>query len=132
MGFLPDDIMKEKRRGDKLKCSRCKRKGATIGCCKASCKKSYHLPCAIKSKCSFEFIDTFRTFCNVHIETINTTQRHTHDEICGLCKEEMMEFDRSTSMRMVCCDNNQWFHKVRARYYISHSIPISVDLFVCI
>ncbi|CAG2163188.1 unnamed protein product [Oppiella nova] len=31
-GFLPDDIRKEKKRGEKLKCSYCRKNGATIGC----------------------------------------------------------------------------------------------------
>lgn len=112
MGFKPEDIQKEKRRGNKLTCSRCKRKGATIGCCKSSCKKSFHLPCAITSKCSFEFIGTYRSFCNVHIATLNTSKRHAHDEICDICRCEMNEYDRMSSMQTTCCQSDKWFHKV--------------------
>lgn len=114
MGFLPEDIHKEKKRGSKLTCSRCKRKGATIGCCKSACKKSFHLPCAIKAKCSFEFIDTYRSFCNVHIETVNTSKQHAPDDICGICNCDMGEYDRMSSMQMVCCTTDKWFHKVCA------------------
>ena len=33
-------------RGAKLKCSRCGKKGAALGCYMKSCRKSYHVPCA--------------------------------------------------------------------------------------
>ncbi|XP_024542136.1 ATPase family AAA domain-containing protein 2 [Selaginella moellendorffii] len=41
------------RRGRFLKCSRCKQPGATIGCRVARCPRTYHLPCARQSGCSF-------------------------------------------------------------------------------
>lgn len=112
MGFLPEDIQKEIKRGSKLTCSRCKRNGATIGCCKSACRNSFHLPCAIKANCSSEFIDTYRSFCNVHIATINTSKRHTPDEKCFICQCDMNEYDRTSSMQMACCKDDKWFQKV--------------------
>ncbi|XP_036965538.1 flocculation protein FLO11 isoform X3 [Acanthopagrus latus] len=46
-GFSVDDVLDEVKRGSKLICSRCKKKGATAGCEVKRCKKSYHYPCAI-------------------------------------------------------------------------------------
>uniref|UniRef100_A0A4W6D2C0 PHD-type domain-containing protein n=1 Tax=Lates calcarifer TaxID=8187 RepID=A0A4W6D2C0_LATCA len=47
-GFSVEDVMKEVKRGGKLTCNKCKRKGATAGCEVGRCKKSYHYPCAIQ------------------------------------------------------------------------------------
>lgn len=63
-GFMPPDIMTEKKRGDKLKCFFCKKKGATAACCESKCQKSYHYTCAADAKTEqkvlFEFCDEFR------------------------------------------------------------------------
>ncbi|GLD51979.1 PHD finger protein 11 isoform X1 [Lates japonicus] len=47
-GFSVEDVMKEVKRGGKLTCNKCKKKGATAGCEVGRCKKSYHYPCAIQ------------------------------------------------------------------------------------
>ncbi|XP_073026996.1 uncharacterized protein [Primulina eburnea] len=41
-------------RGRMLKCNRCKRPGATIGCRVDRCPKTYHLPCARAKGCIFD------------------------------------------------------------------------------
>lgn len=48
-GFSTRDVLKERRRGCKLTCSKCKKKGATVGCETKSCPKSFHYPCAIQA-----------------------------------------------------------------------------------
>ena len=40
------NLKAEVARGAKLKCSRCGKKGAALGCYMKSCRKSYHVPCA--------------------------------------------------------------------------------------
>lgn len=47
-GFSVEDVQKEVKRGAKLQCSRCKKKGATAGCELGRCKKTFHYPCAIE------------------------------------------------------------------------------------
>ncbi|XP_069011336.1 uncharacterized protein phf11 [Embiotoca jacksoni] len=46
-GFSVEDVLNEVKRGKKLTCNFCKRKGATAGCEVKRCKKSYHYPCAV-------------------------------------------------------------------------------------
>ncbi|XP_028792974.1 uncharacterized protein LOC114748693 [Neltuma alba] len=41
-------------RGRALKCTRCGRRGATIGCRVDRCPKTYHLPCARANSCIFD------------------------------------------------------------------------------
>lgn len=47
-GFSAEDVLDEVKRGNKLPCHYCKKKGATAGCEVKRCKKSYHYPCAIQ------------------------------------------------------------------------------------
>ncbi|XP_077154201.1 uncharacterized protein LOC143817033 isoform X4 [Ranitomeya variabilis] len=49
-GFDIDSVLSEIDRGQKLRCSHCKKRGATVGCDVRSCKKSYHYPCLIRAK----------------------------------------------------------------------------------
>lgn len=56
-GFMPSEVKKELKRGARLKCVYCKLKGATVGCAKQECKKSYHLPCGMKHGSLQEFYD---------------------------------------------------------------------------
>ncbi|XP_059823885.1 uncharacterized protein phf11 isoform X1 [Hypanus sabinus] len=68
-GFLLKDIKKEITRGSKLKCSLCRRKGATVGCEVKTCKKSYHYPCANEDEAKIienEDRGIYRVFCKVH------------------------------------------------------------------
>lgn len=48
-GFSARDVLSEKQRGRKLSCSKCKKKGATVGCETKRCQKSYHYPCAVQA-----------------------------------------------------------------------------------
>ncbi|CAN9497540.1 unnamed protein product [Ophioblennius macclurei] len=47
-GFRVEDVKREVKRGKKLACTLCKKKGATVGCEVGHCKKSYHYPCAME------------------------------------------------------------------------------------
>ncbi|XP_062862190.1 uncharacterized protein phf11 isoform X2 [Trichomycterus rosablanca] len=49
-GFDVADVNDEYRRGRKLRCHQCKKKGATAGCEVKACKRSYHYPCTEKAQ----------------------------------------------------------------------------------
>ncbi|XP_078088229.1 uncharacterized protein LOC144506244 [Mustelus asterias] len=68
-GFLVKDIEQEVKRGRMLRCSKCRKRGATVGCEVGSCRRSYHYPCAIdddaiplKNKAR----GIYRVYCKVH------------------------------------------------------------------
>ncbi|CAI0434563.1 unnamed protein product [Linum tenue] len=67
--FVDDTIQnlkEELARGAKLKCSKCGKKGAALGCYVESCRKSYHVPCAMEiSGCRWDF-DNYLLFCPGH------------------------------------------------------------------
>lgn len=59
MGFSFKEIKKEIRRGGKLTCKVCKKKGATTACIMTTCKETYHFPCGAKYGANFRFLDKF-------------------------------------------------------------------------
>lgn len=57
-GFSVADVLDEVKRGSKLICNKCKKKGATAGCELKRCKRSYHYPCAVQERATiFEDAD---------------------------------------------------------------------------
>lgn len=60
-GFMPSDVRRELKRGARLKCVYCKKKGATVGCARQACKKSYHLPCGMLNGALQEHFDQVRS-----------------------------------------------------------------------
>ncbi|XP_043556353.1 uncharacterized protein phf11 isoform X1 [Chiloscyllium plagiosum] len=68
-GFLVEDIEKEIKRGSKLKCFLCRKKGATVGCEVRMCRRSYHYPCAVRDEAAvIEDNDRgiYRIYCKAH------------------------------------------------------------------
>ena len=68
-GFLSIDIKREIKRGSRLKCSYCRKKGATVGCAEPRCKKTYHLPCGSSHNSLQQYYDQFKSFCKEHRPT---------------------------------------------------------------
>ncbi|XP_041807335.1 proteoglycan 4-like isoform X2 [Chelmon rostratus] len=73
-GFSVEDVMEEVKRGSKLMCRKCKKKGATAGCEVKRCKKSYHYPCAVQD--GAETVENTQTgvyglFCRDHNQQTN-------------------------------------------------------------
>ncbi|XP_024019175.1 BRCA1-associated RING domain protein 1 [Morus notabilis] len=61
-----ENLKEELARGAKLRCSTCGHKGAALGCYVRSCRKSYHVPCAMGiSKCRWDYED-FLILCPAH------------------------------------------------------------------
>ncbi|XP_050364537.1 BRCA1-associated RING domain protein 1 [Argentina anserina] len=68
--YFKDDTIKnlkaEVTRGAKLKCAKCGVKGAALGCYVKSCRRSYHVTCAIEvSKCRWDN-ENFLLLCPTH------------------------------------------------------------------
>lgn len=114
-GFLPADILKEWRRGSKLRCSYCDKSYATIGCATKSCKKNYHLYCGIENGSLQQFCGSYSSYCqdhrpkqNVHFENPSKARE------CGMCLEPIAaikfcsEIQRRKHIWSPCC--SKWFH----------------------
>lgn len=85
-----------------------------MGCCVKQCRKSFHYSCSLKNNCVWEFVGVFKSYCHVHYNTntLNTTLTHTPDTPCNICDEPMGEFNAVSSLQMMCCSTDQWFHKL--------------------
>ncbi|KAL6217588.1 hypothetical protein ACLB2K_010805 [Fragaria x ananassa] len=78
--YYKDDTIKnlkaEVTRGAKLKCTKCGIKGAALGCYVKSCRRSYHVTCAIEiSKCRWDY-ENFLLLCPAH-----TTDRFPNEKL---------------------------------------------------
>lgn len=90
-------------------CFYCKLKGANIGCCKKSCRKSFHLPCLLENNGLVQFSGKFDAFCHIH-HGIERSGIHSNEEICLLCSQSMKEFHPVTSIELDCC-GSKWYHR---------------------
>ncbi|KAL9285068.1 hypothetical protein ACSQ67_024598 [Phaseolus vulgaris] len=65
-GEVVKNLKAELARGAKLKCSKCNLKGAALGCYVKSCRRTYHVPCAMDiSTCRWDHED-FLLLCPLH------------------------------------------------------------------
>ncbi|XP_057223357.1 PHD finger protein 11 isoform X3 [Malurus melanocephalus] len=62
-------VLKELRRGKRLVCNFCRKKGATVGCEERACRRSYHFFCALCDDAAVETDQVngvYRVFCSKH------------------------------------------------------------------
>ncbi|XP_072140062.1 histone-lysine N-methyltransferase 2A isoform X6 [Mobula birostris] len=55
-------------RGKQLRCERCQKAGATVGCCLSSCQSNYHFMCARAKNCVF--LDDKKVYCQRHKDLV--------------------------------------------------------------
>uniref|UniRef100_A0A8D0CC70 G2/M-phase specific E3 ubiquitin protein ligase n=2 Tax=Salvator merianae TaxID=96440 RepID=A0A8D0CC70_SALMN len=109
-GFLPEDIQKEINRAVKLKCTICKKRGASIGCVASRCKRSYHFPCGVQRGCIFQFRETFPSYCWKHRPTQKRPSNSKGPSQCTICLE-LVEHAPSYNILTSPCCKNAWFHR---------------------
>lgn len=56
------NVLSELKRASTIRCGGCGKRGASLGCWVKSCKRSYHLDCAIKEQCFLDHND-FKMVC---------------------------------------------------------------------
>nr|XP_014352337.1 PREDICTED: PHD finger protein 6-like isoform X2 [Latimeria chalumnae] len=79
VGFRLEDVKAEIRRGRRLKCSYCKKPGASVGCEVPSCRRSYHYPCAVENGAKIvEEGPMYRIYCKDHETQRNLKTRKSH------------------------------------------------------
>lgn len=91
-------------------CFYCKESNANIGCCHTSCRRTMHLLCGLNNECRFEFIDTYRSFCNKHATIHKKPSIYRDAELCSICMDKMGKYRSSSSILATCC--KKWFHKM--------------------
>jgi hypothetical protein len=113
-GFLPAEVRNEVKRGARLKCVYCKRKGATVGCSRTQCKKSYHLPCGIENKSLQQHYGKFQSFCFSHRpaqKPMSPTKAAAARKECVLCLDPIGDAASSSSKLYPGCCSGGWMHR---------------------
>lgn len=67
----------------------------------------------MENGCSYEFSAEYRSYCDEHYDknALNPVDEHTSDDLCGLCSEAMGTSNRNDSLRVLCCNNQDFFHR---------------------
>ncbi|XP_076312667.1 uncharacterized protein LOC143226081 isoform X2 [Tachypleus tridentatus] len=140
LGFFPSDILREVRRGKRLKCTYCGKYGATVGCCNKKCKKVFHFPCGLQNDSLSQFFGTYDTFCGVHrprqeVNVKDGKSLEESDSVCSICLYSVDSKVSSDSLRAPCC-NYSWFHRIcvqrlalSAGYFFKCPLCNNKDLF---
>jgi len=109
-GFLAEDIRKEVKRGETIKCDFCGKGGATIPCHRKSCKKNYHFPCGALCTSPGEHFFIFRnnmdSFCYAHAPKQTKTTHVVKDSTCMVCLSSIANPSSQDSPVKVCLDNS--------------------------
>ncbi|OWF45461.1 G2/M phase-specific E3 ubiquitin-protein ligase [Mizuhopecten yessoensis] len=132
-GFMPEDIMKEVRRGARLRCTYCKQKGATIGCVVGACRRVFHFGCGRSGGTMHQYYDSFRSFCEDHRprQTVSVSDRlafyGTANTTCAICMTSVETRASNETLRAPCC-RNSWFHR---SCIVKHALTAGLYFFKC-
>ncbi|XP_060858907.1 G2/M phase-specific E3 ubiquitin-protein ligase-like [Metopolophium dirhodum] len=112
-GFLLKDIRAELSRASKQNCFYCKKKGASISCCRGKCRKVFHLPCGMKNGSIHQYFQSFKSFCQKHCvtQTVNLSALKKSTAQCAICKDAVVPSPIPTSIWAPCCKGDAWFHR---------------------
>ncbi|NXI71940.1 PHF11 protein, partial [Anseranas semipalmata] len=103
--FDVESVLNELKRGKRLMCNFCRKKGATVGCEERACRRSYHYFCAL---CDDAAIET---------DEVNGVYRYlTKSFLTNYCQEETAEENR---LRILKRKNSR--HKVLKRVGKAHA-----------
>ncbi|XP_068021398.1 PHD finger protein 11 isoform X3 [Melanerpes formicivorus] len=111
-------VLKELKRGRRLVCSFCRKKGATVGCEERACRRSYHYFCALCDDAAIETDQAkgiYRVFCPKHDPGNRTnnygaaTKRRRHTLNCSSLTTQMgtEETAEESSLRILKRKNNR-------------------------
>ncbi|XP_045175865.2 uncharacterized protein LOC123536603 [Mercenaria mercenaria] len=116
LGFLQSDIMKEVKRGARLRCSYCRKIGATIGCVIRNCKKMFHLGCGRSNNTLHQFFGTFSSFCPAHRQQQDVPCDDDPNIVCSICMNTVTAAPSNDTIRAPCC-RKYWYHRECVQRY---------------
>uniref|UniRef100_A0A4W3GWM5 G2/M-phase specific E3 ubiquitin protein ligase n=1 Tax=Callorhinchus milii TaxID=7868 RepID=A0A4W3GWM5_CALMI len=117
-GFLPVDIKKELHRATKITCNVCRKRGASIGCTVAKCRKSFHFPCGVAKQCIFQFTGQFASYCWEHkpVQKVAPAAKWANSShACAVCLESIDTLPSYDVLKSPCCKNT-WLHRQCVQY----------------
>ncbi|XP_050989334.1 G2/M phase-specific E3 ubiquitin-protein ligase isoform X1 [Labeo rohita] len=118
-GFLVADIKKEIRRSSRLRCTSCKKVGASVGCSIKSCRQMIHMPCGLEQGFIFQFTDLFPSFCKKHAPSQSCVSSPSLPLSCSVCLEPIEPVLSYNVLKCPVC-HGSWFHRNCVQHY-AHS-----------
>ncbi|GFO07348.1 G2/m phase-specific e3 ubiquitin-protein ligase [Plakobranchus ocellatus] len=123
LGFTLPDISRELRRGNRLTCCFCHKKGATIGCNIHNCRKAFHLSCGRQNGTMHLFFDTYKSFCAEHwshpgLEMGSPLRKRPRD-ICSICQTSFGNCKLNDIISTPCCKRTYFHHRCIQKYALS-------------
>ncbi|XP_035675086.1 uncharacterized protein LOC118414898 [Branchiostoma floridae] len=114
-GFREQEVIKEYRRGLRLKCNFCEQKGATIGCCTKKCRMMFHLPCGMENGTLHLFFDDFKSYCKEHrpmqkISKDMILDTPEKNPVCPICMYHLKPKPSHNVIKTPCCKRT-WLHR---------------------
>ncbi|XP_078672201.1 uncharacterized protein LOC144911760 [Branchiostoma floridae x Branchiostoma belcheri] len=114
-GFREQEVIKEYRRGLRLKCNFCEQKGATIGCCTKKCRAVFHLPCGMDNGSLHLFFDDFKSYCREHrpmqvISKDMILDTPEKNPVCPICMYRLTPKPSHNVLKTPCCKRT-WLHR---------------------
>ncbi|XP_052536753.1 PHD finger protein 7-like [Tympanuchus pallidicinctus] len=110
LGLPVDAIRRAVKQATKQQCFVCGERGASITCVVTSCRRSFHLPCAMDGECVTHFFGYHWTFCSEHRPRQETYPAPSEGTHCLICLEPVGD---SLSYHTLVCPTCQhaWFHR---------------------
>uniref|UniRef100_A0A8C6X9E0 PHD finger protein 11 n=1 Tax=Naja naja TaxID=35670 RepID=A0A8C6X9E0_NAJNA len=108
-------VMREIKRGKKLVCNFCHKRGATVGCEVKHCRRSYHYFCALHDDASVETDETeglYRLFCQNHVQKSSSWDENSEKTMPLLVMESSSATTKMTD-ETVEEENMEVFSEIR-------------------
>lgn len=115
-GFLVNDIQKEIRRSSRLRCTHCKKIGASVGCFIKTCRQMVHMPCGIEEEFIFQFTDSFPCYCKKHAPSQACVSSPSLPLSCSVCLEAIEPVLSYKVLKCPAC-HGSWFHRACVQQY---------------
>ncbi|KAM9204757.1 PHD finger protein 11 isoform 1-T1 [Mergus octosetaceus] len=120
--FDVESVLNELKRGKRLVCNFCRKKGATVGCEERACRRSYHYFCALCDDAAIETDEVngvYRVFCpkhdpgnrTNHYDAANKRKRHALKS--STITEQMSTDETAEENRLRILKRKNSRHKVR-------------------
>lgn len=63
--------------------------------------------------CSYEFSAEYFSCCDAHYDKneLNLVNKHTPNDLCGVCSEAIGNSNENGSLQVLCCNNQNFYHR---------------------
>ena len=109
-GFKVEDIVKELRRGNALKCCVCGKPGGYVGCVVRCCRKAGHFPCLHQAGFHFCYGEQYQAHCPKHSPVQPPLRHQQTASDCSICLTPLSHSHCPELLYCPCCFTT--FHRV--------------------